>query len=95
MYKTIIDTSLFAVLGIGNAAAFNAASTFGPSEQNDLPNIHAGAQVDRSAVTSDVTGAQSYGYATGTAMKSGRIVGFSAAQNFGPSDQNDLPEFAR
>jgi hypothetical protein len=92
MYKTIILSSVLAVLGVGNATAYDAASGFGVSEQNDLPSIHIPMPVDRSAVTSGVTTArQSYGYATGTAVNPKRTAKFSAAQEFGPSEQNDLP----
>ncbi|MCT7374169.1 hypothetical protein [Chelativorans salis] len=98
MYKTIILSSIFAVLSVGNAAAFDAAWGFGPSDENDqpIPRFQVGESVDRSAVTSGVTNTrESYGYATGAAMNlsegTGRTVKFSAAQGFGPSDEDDLP----
>jgi hypothetical protein len=92
MYKTIILSSVLAVFGVANAAAYDAASGFRVSEQNDLPSIQIPMPVDRSAVTSGVTSTrQSYGYAAGTATNLQRTAKFSAAQEFGPSEQNDLP----
>ncbi|WP_163269547.1 hypothetical protein [Chelativorans alearense] len=95
MYKTIILSSLLGLLSVGNAAAFDAASGFGPSDGNDqpTPRFQVEGPVDRSAVTSGVASThRPYGYATGAAMDlSGGTPKFSAAQGFGPSDENDLP----
>lgn len=98
MRKIVMLTPILAMLGVGNAAAFDAASGFGPSDENDqpIPRFQIATPYDRSVVTSSVGSAGgSFGYSTGTDTR----VGFSAAQGFGPSNENDQPiprfQFAR
>lgn len=98
--KVTILTSVLAILGAGNAAAFDAAQGFGFSDANDqpIPRYQRTTPIDGQAVTSSVGSAsKSYSYSTGAIRSSdylagtGKMVGFSAAQGFGPSDENDLP----
>lgn len=89
-HKTAILTSVLVILGAGNAIALDAARGFGPSDQNDqvAPRFQSADTIDRSVMTSSVgDGARSLGFPVGA----GRSIGFSAAQGFGPSDQNDQP----
>ncbi len=90
MYKVVILTSVLAVLGAGNAAAVDAAWGFGPSEANSepAPRFQIAPPVDRMVVTDSVGSAsRSYGFPAGN----GQTAGFSAAEGFGPSDENDEP----
>ncbi|WP_159592973.1 hypothetical protein [Chelativorans xinjiangense] len=87
MNKLAILASVLATLGVGNAAAFEAAWGVGPSEANSMPapRYQMAPSVDRTVVTGSAY--SSYGFSTG-AGRSGR---FSAADGFGPSDENDEP----
>lgn len=90
MAKLVILTSVLATLGAGNAAAFEAAWGVGPSEANSqpAPRYQIAPSLDRPVVTNSVGSTSgSYGFSTGT----GRSIGFSAAQGFGLSDENDEP----
>ncbi|WP_163273158.1 hypothetical protein [Chelativorans alearense] len=82
MHKIVILTATFAMLGIGNAAAIDAANGFGPSDSNDLtaPRFQTVSPVDRSITVSSVGNA-----------RTARTVGYSAAAGFGPSDASDQP----
>ncbi|MCT8997257.1 hypothetical protein [Chelativorans intermedius] len=83
MNRIAILTSAIALLGAGNAFAFDAASGFGPSDAGDqpVPRFQTEALIDRSAVTASI------GQAQGTVVRG--PVGFSAAMGFGPSDADD------
>lgn len=87
MHKLITFAFVIATLGVGNAAAFEAAWSVGPREANSLPapRYQMAPSVDRTVVTDSVNG--SYGFSTGV----GRSSRFSAADGFGPSDENDEP----
>jgi hypothetical protein len=87
MSKLVIITSVLAALGVGNAAAFEAAWAVGPSEPNSqpVPRHQMVPSVDRTVMTGSAN--PSYGFSIGT----GRSVRFSAADGFGPSDENNQP----
>ncbi|MCT9000145.1 hypothetical protein [Chelativorans intermedius] len=89
MYKILVLTPVIAMLGLGNALAFDAASGFGPSDANDepVPRFQLADPVDRSVVTAGIATRASRGAAAGI-ERTGR---FSAAWGFGPSDANDEP----
>lgn len=93
MHKAVILTSVLTMLGVGNAAAFDASWGFGPSEANSepAPRYQIAPSVDRTVVTDSIgstsSTSRSYGFPTGA----GRAVGFSAADGFGPSNENDEP----
>ncbi|WP_159585717.1 hypothetical protein [Chelativorans xinjiangense] len=85
MYKIAVLTSALAMLGAGNAFAFDASRGFGPSDANDqpVPLFQMDNRVDRSTVTAGIGGS------SGSTIRG--PVGFSAAQGFGPSDASDQP----
>lgn len=89
MRKVAILTSILAILGAGNAAAFDASRGFGPSDANDqpVPRFQAAPQVDRMATASIGDANRSFGFPS----EPRRPGGWSAAMGFGPSDANDRP----
>lgn len=100
MRKIIILGSVLTTLAIGSAAGGEASWMFAPSERNDLPASRARntAPAEQMEVSPYPESARrSFGYSsniTGStdALSTGTgRVGFSAAQGFGPSDENDLP----
>ncbi|WP_163268898.1 hypothetical protein [Chelativorans alearense] len=90
MHKIVILTPVLTMLSVGNAAAFDAAWGFWPSDANSqpIPRLQTTPALDRTGVTSSVGSAStSLSFPVGA----GGPVGFSAAQGFGPSDENNEP----
>ncbi|PRD43089.1 hypothetical protein C5748_12840 [Phyllobacterium phragmitis] len=103
MRKFILLTSTSALLGLGlfgaNAqgySGYNAADDFGVSEQNDLPprlRQYSGGP-DIGAITSSTGQSRMTAPYHVPALPSGMdraYRGYNAADDFGPSEQNDLP----
>ncbi|WEX10950.1 hypothetical protein [Chelativorans sp. AA-79] len=73
------------------APGFSAANSFGPSDQDDLPTSLSRRQfggIDAGAATPST-----FGYPVGTQIgRTDRVYrGYNASDDFGISDQNDLP----
>ncbi|MCT7377869.1 hypothetical protein [Chelativorans salis] len=85
MRKLLVLTSVLAILGAGNAFAFDASNGFRPSEQSDLtaPSFEVANPVDR-------TVAANVQSESGSHAVIARRVGWSAADGFGPTQRNDL-----
>jgi len=98
MHKIVL-TSALALLGLGLTAAnafesgYNAADDFGVSEQSDLPASLAKSQAvgSETGLAASSTRA-TVGYPTRQFGGANRVYnGYNAADDFGPSDQDDLP----
>lgn len=94
MRKILVLASALALLAGGASAQtlnhYNAADSFAPSEQNDIPDDSAflrGAGIGDSAL---VTGSVDTGVVT-SGVVAKRYFGYNASDDFGPSERNDAP----
>jgi len=96
MRKAILG-STFAILGLGlgtadafeNIIGFSVTDNFGFSEQTDLPiSKRQPAGLDAIENSGTIVGRRGAGYPQ---FGAGRIHSYNAADDFGPSEQDDLP----